>query len=331
VHGWHVPSSPVPHDEVGLEVVEDAHLTPVRRGELRSLRGPARRWISGAVHDREGRLVPRSQKTVNGGPWAQADPDTVGPSPDARRLPGTWLYGGHWMGHFGHFFTETLTTLWPRDVTVDGCVFHAFSNPREPKREWQLELLRLAGFDLPVRIVREEPLRVERLLLPSRTVVLDGGIHPAATTVWDRMAANATARTGRGHADRVFFSRAAFHTQELGRARPVRRSSEQWDVSVDEAFAAAGFEVVHPEKLPLAEQISLAAGADVIAGNSGSALHLAAFASAGRRVVEVGDARSPRKPLTMQVLINSVRQHEQAHIGYAEPALSPEVLGRLGL
>jgi hypothetical protein len=31
------------------------------------------------------------------------------------------------------------------------------------------------------------------------------------------------------------------------------------------------------------------------------------------------------------VLINSVRRHEQAHIGYAEPALSPEVLGRLGL
>ena len=94
---------------------------------------------------------------------------------------------------------------------------------------------------------------------------------------------------------------------------------------------SAGFDVVHPENLPIAEQIRLASGAAVIGGNSGSALHLSAFAPPGRRVIEVGDSRAPHRPVVMQTIIDSVRQHPQAHIPYTEPTIPESALAGLGL
>ena len=97
---WQVPTPPVtpPEGPATLELVDDAYLTPVARGEIPALSRP-RRWMSGAVYDRTGMLKPASQKVVNGGPWVQVDRDHVAPRPGARRLTGTWIYGGHWMQH----------------------------------------------------------------------------------------------------------------------------------------------------------------------------------------------------------------------------------------
>ena len=72
----------------------------------------------------------------------------------------------------------------------------------------------------------------------------------------------------------------------------------------------AGFAVVNPEQMDLDEQLALVADAAVIAGSSGSALHLSAFAPASTRVLEVGDLRSPERPMPMQLVIDAVRGHE---------------------
>ncbi|WP_170286057.1 glycosyltransferase family 61 protein [Nocardioides rubriscoriae] len=339
--GWALPT--FPHDPVEgppeLTEVPGAILTRVRRGDLRTIVEPTR-WIRGAVHDAEGRLVVSSQKIggLVGAQVAQADPARVPPRQQAgaRRLEGTWLYGGHWTQHFGHFFAETLTTLWPEGpqvAGVSGIVFHNFMSRLRGVSDWQTELLDLAGWGgVPFEVIEDENLVAERLLVPGRGIVVNGWAWEQARTVWRRMAAAAGGRLDLDpDGDRVFVTRTAFNRARRAEGRPTR-TDEAHDLALDSAFAGAGFRVVAPESLGVAEQLRLAAGASVLAGCAGSALHLSAFAPAGARVVELGDSRSPDVQVPTQRVIDRVCEHPSAFVPYDVPtAALPGVLADLGL
>lgn len=314
--------------------VAPAYLTPVRRGSLRVLERP-NRWMRGAVHDGDGRLVRESQKIggLGGGQIAQADPDRTPVRADARRLPGTWLYGGHFMRHFGHFITETLSTLWPIELLeqhdVRGLVFHAyFADTPEDVADWQQQLLDLAGYaGLPVHVVHRLPLATDRLLVPTRAVTLNGWAHPEAVTVWQRAASAAGRADG---PDRVFLSRSEFNRRGGSGRQPLRTDAE-WDEALDAAFADAGFAIVHPEQLPVVEQVRLAAGAEILAGASGSALHLSIFGPSDQRVIELGDRRSPDEPVPMQLALDAACGHERSFLAHGSAEDVPPALAALGL
>ncbi len=330
--GWAVPAFPhEPQDEQRLLTVDEAFLTRMTKGPLRTAQ-PPNRWIRGAVHDAAGELVAESQKVggLGGNQLAQADPARVRPKPDARRLDGTWMYGGHWIGHFGHFFTETVTTLWPEREDVAGVVFHAYFGGDVGIKPWQAELMQLTGYgDLPIEVVDREPLRVERLRVPSRSVVVNGWAHPGATVVWDRIVAAAGGPLPDGPA-RAFFSRTSFNAGLRAGGKPTRSTAER-DQALDEVFAAAGYAVVTPEALPVLDQIRLAAGAQVLAGCAGTALHLSAFAPPGTRVLEIGDTRSPDVQVPQQQVIDHLREHPTAFLpAKLEPAEIAAALGGLG-
>jgi capsular polysaccharide biosynthesis protein len=328
-HDWSVPAFPEePRGEVTLQTVDSAYLTPVQRGPLRVLYRPVT-WMRGAVHDAKGRLVVESQKIggLGGAQIAQADPGRVRPSPEAPRLEGTWLYGGHWMRHFGHFITETVTTLWPNELAVDGLVFHSYFSDEPTVKSYQQDLIDLTGFpDLPIRIVQRRPLSIERLLVPSRSVVLNGWAHPEASDVWDRITGGVGPLAS---TRRVFFSRARFNAASPERRRPAR-TTPAWDSYLDMAFADAGFEVLHPETLGIAEQLRIAGGAQLLAGSAGSALHLAAFGPRGRAVLEIGDPRSPEIPVPMQQVVNCAREHRACYVPFDDAAALESVLAGHG-
>lgn len=327
--GWELPGFPhQPQEELELVEVRDAYLTQVRRGPLRSAE-PPHKWLRGAVHDAEGRLLPVSQKIggLGGNQGVQADPGRVPTSSGAERLRGTWLYGGHWIGHFGHFFTETVTTLWPDDLEVEGVVFHAYFGAFKGVQPWQEQLMSLTGYgDLPVRVVEREPVWVDRLHVPGRSVVVNGWAYPAAARVWARMLAAA----GGGDPaapERVYLSRTAFNAEQRAGGRPERaRTSPERDLELDRVFAEAGFEVVAPERLAVLDQLRLAGGATVLAGCAGTALHLSAFAPAGTRVLEVGDARSPEVQVPQQRVIDQVCRHPSRFVPHRTTGAD---LGRL--
>lgn len=317
--------------------VDDALLTGFHRGPARSVAGP-RRWMTGAVHDAEGRLVVASQRLWAGDPAAPVATDpTVVPVPaDAPRLDGTWLYAGHWTNHFGHFLVETLTNLWPHVERrgLRGLVAHrsyrgdvgagARRGGLKAARlsPWQAELLELAGLGgLGVQVVRGRPASVRRLVVPERPVVLKSWVRPEGVDVWRRMAAGIAP----GSAERVFFSRSLFHQANTGDDRRVR-VTPAWDAELDLTFDRAGFRVVHPETLALREQIALVKGARVIAGSQGSALHLTAFAEPGTSVLEIGDTRSPTHPSPAQRMIDAACGHRSAFVPHGD---SEQLLGRI--
>ena len=76
----------------------------------------------------------------------------------------------------------------------------------------------------------------------------------------------------------------------------ARRGSKRVCVNADQLeaeFVAAGFEVVHPEDHPLAEQVQLVRNARAVAGYAGSAMFTTAFAGAPKHVIVVGPESYP--------------------------------------
>lgn len=291
------------------------------------------------MHDREGNLVPGSQRHWDGDAHAPvaADPDRVRVPRVARRLSGTWMYGGHWSTHFGHFLLETLPNLWPttaRTEALAGIVFHRPVRGKLPPGSahaplerpeltgWQGELLDLAGYGAAdVRVVHGRGVRVQRLIVPPRPVLLKRWAQAPAVDLWRRIS---EAVGHRGQHSRVYLSRSRFHATETGAARA--RVDLDWQAHLDASFASAGFEVVHPETLSIVDQITVVRGADVLAGLAGSAMHLSAFAEPGTHVLVVGDRRSPRRPNDTQTMLDAACGHLTAFVPSDDRATLDSVL-----
>lgn len=109
--------------------------------------------------------------------------------------------------------------------------------------------------------------------LPDLPVMLYHYVHPLAREAFERVG-----RLGRGQVasppERIFLSRAG-----QSRRRLVN------EAEIEALFAQRGFTIIRPEEHPFETQIALVAGARFIAGPSGSAMHLAAFARPDARVL----------------------------------------------
>jgi len=152
----------------------------------------------------------------------------------------------------------------------------------------------MSGWGVPIHIVRHEHVTVERLLLPTRSYRLHRGALPEAIAVWDRIAPVVDGDTD------VFLSRSRLE-------RDARRVTG--DEGLDQAFADAGFVVMHPQDHSIVEQIALVARARSLVGVSGSQLHLSMFARSCRTVIEIGDLQRRDRPLIDQVRLAEARGH----------------------
>ncbi len=153
----------------------------------------------------------------------EALPGVSIPPREAQRLRGRWLYVGNWMRHFGHFLTETLTTLWPAEVEVAGLVGHPFVFG-SASTEWQERLLALAGYGGLPRAVAADTTVVDELILPERTYLPNGYARPQAVETWQRVAQRAGDATQAGGA--VFLSRSSWNRRPA--ALPAGRRPEAW-------------------------------------------------------------------------------------------------------
>ena len=339
---WQVPLSPHPPPAgTSVATVADALVTPMQRGTRPAEPGVTPRWMTGSVHDAEGRLVVEAQRSWQGDMNAPraVDPDRVDVPAQCRRLSGRWIYAGHWTSHFGHFLVEVLTNLWPdpAETNVSGILVHrSFRGPspvyagasgalRTPQlSDWQRDLLDLAGYGgLKVRVVRGRPVRVDELVVPSRPVLLKSWAQEPAVALWRRVAdaANPPEATG----GKVFLSRARHH-EGASSGRDKVRTTPEWERLVEARFLEAGYWRFHPEEVPVGRQIGVVKGADVVAGFAGSALHLTALAAERTKVVELGDERSPVRPTDTQTMIAAARGHELAFVPYQDAEALDDLL-----
>lgn len=203
----------------------------------------------------------------------------------AEPLAGTFFHlDPHLPEHFGHAMTEQLSHLWgwhrARELDPDVRAL-VMGHEGRPLPSWQVELLEAGGVPAEALVVPSAPVRVERLLACSPAYGIGAFVHPEILGTWDLVGSTLAGRAAPSDVRRVFLTRT--HGK---RACRNRDEVEGW-------FADAGFLVVSPETLPLADQVRLVRDAEVVAGFAGSAMFHLALAERPSHVIVVGSENYP--------------------------------------
>lgn len=252
----------------GITVLEDVVYRPLRDAAVDQ-------DLEWGIYDRQGRLA-RAAAYMRG-----PELHLVGQSPavDAA-VPAasadTFIYGGVFFEHFGHFILSTLSRLWPfaepglrARLGSYPILFHAPFEPPEWFAQPHIAEL-LGGLDLPAsRFVRlREPTRIRRLIVPGLSHVEMSHMHPAFVDM-----TRAIGRRLRGGAslDRggpVYLSRTRL---------PVGTQGWCNEEELEAVLRRFGVEIVYPETRSVTDEIRLFSGRPVVAGTVASAFYVAPF------------------------------------------------------
>lgn len=207
-----------------------------------------------------------------------------------RHVDGTLavIYGpGHQT--YGHWLVDFLPRLWVLAQTGHDLAALRYVIPPEltPAAKKLLTMIGITRDQLvPYRYWREV-LTADRLLLPTglRTHNRMSPYFAEATRFWvSRLRGASRIRPNAATPNRIFVSRAKVTAARIldNRAR------------IEAIAAERGFAIVHPQTMNLGAQAALFAGARIIVGEYGSALHGSVFSAPGTVAVGLrGTARHP--------------------------------------
>ncbi|BCW71814.1 glycosyltransferase 61 family protein [Arthrobacter sp. NicSoilB8] len=230
----------------------------------------------------DGAMIPASYGVLDGNNSIATDYLTLTPAglqlkqaPDSRELKGSYYFLGNVHRHFGHNLVEGVSRAWALDLMNDALRSEINFLVFEPDlADHSVALLELAG--VPKERITHASAHdvVEHLIVPDMAMRTHRWITRLQEKVWRTMAANSQPATPYR---KVYLSRSA-HGQ-----RPLTNEAD-----VEAYFQTAGYEIVQPEKLPVHEQVRLAAESVSLAGCVGSQMYLAAFQLPGAHNLVVG-------------------------------------------
>jgi len=227
---------------------------------------PAKRGFvtASGLLTRDGHPVPM------GDLWRKARPLTQPPRmPEAApgALAGHWVWGGVLAGHFGHFLVESTGRLWGATQVpeAEGIIFI----PKGPKltqlSRWQTEFFELAGVSARV-ILATKPLRVDRLSVPGQGFGLGDIVRGTYATrdFFSRFGAGIAAEGGA----KLYISRSKLSD---------RKGLLIGEHALEERLAAEGYDIFHPQKHSMTEQVARYKAATQVIAAEGSAVHFFAM------------------------------------------------------
>lgn len=212
------------------------------------------------------------------------------PEKELRTVPETAVFGGVVDGHFGHFISEGLSRLWwvvQHPDEYDRLVFAITT----AVPDWMNEMYRLLGIPAEKVEYVEAPTRYKRLIVPDETMYLWSGYRGELNLVYDTI----RERLPKSPYEKVYFTRTQFEKHDC--------LNENY---FENYFRNQGYHVAAPERLPIAEQFALAAGAKEIACCCGTLSHFALFSAPGTRLVILN--RTTDHFLVPQIVINRLRR-----------------------
>lgn len=193
------------------------------------------------------------------------------PTARPESLPGRWLFGGIFYGHFGHLLCESTARLWALDHAdgIDGILFHPklrFTHEHRMIRD-HLALFHAMGLSGVKIRAPQSPVRVDEMVIPEQGFGIGdmaAGRPEYRAFMRDRLSRAALPDGGQD----LYISRARL---------PSKRGSVLLETRIEALMQAAGYGILHPEEHPLTAQLSRYRAARRIVALDGSALHLAAM------------------------------------------------------
>lgn len=228
------------------------------------------------VLDRNGNFVEQSASWNNSTSRLNGTP-VLADNAEIVPLDGTYIFGGIFYGHFGHFIVETLARIWALDsvdVPVDGMIFTPkVPNITQHHVERHGDLLTAFGVNVPI-LIAHDITRVSDLYVPRQGFgmydLIDGS--PEFRNFINRHAGRSIPAEG---SERLYVSRSRL---------PPHRGSILGEYKIEEYLAAEGYEIFHPQKASQNEQIARYRAARFIIGTDCSPLHLLGYVGdAGQR------------------------------------------------
>ena len=187
-----------------------------------------------------------------------------------------YIYGGRYVAHFGHFLLETLSRLW---FIEDGLrpdqrlVMHGDGTPDDWfALPYVRDIFGALGVT-PDRILHSDvPLKLDRLVVPGAAFQAQGLAHTVFASFCLKLGERLL---GGGEWPSLDEQRPIYFSKTK-----LTQGVAHWinEIEIEQALSASGVSIVHPQFLPLAEQIRLHAGKSIISGVVGSGHHVSLFA-----------------------------------------------------
>jgi capsular polysaccharide biosynthesis protein len=184
------------------------------------------------------------------------------PTPPARQTASAQIeedrvYGGILIEHYGHFLFESLSRYWFLKKNPGlRPVWHIYPENAE-LTNWQKEIFSLLGVQVDPSDIIREPTKFKRLIVPQQGSELWTSIHPEQVEAMG-----------------FFPFRKPLAGRKLWLSRSLLGKGDvQREDILEDFLARAGWQIMHPEKIPVSAQLAQMADAEVIAGFDGSAFH----------------------------------------------------------
>lgn len=235
--------------------------------------------ISASVFDADRNIVPKAICWLTHKQSATKDR----PHPRQNRivdLPGTWLFGGRFYPHFGHFLMETLSRLWALDHLgrpIDGVLFFpAFRDFEAPSSHLFSELSTILDISVPYKIV-DEFYKVDHLIVPPQGSGI-GQLMLSSPDMRNFIAKHLRRDLPALPPHKLYISRSGSFGK-IGRGFVGEKHLET-------LLQNEGYEIFHPQDHSWAVQLQHYLSATHILGPDGSPFHLVNFT--GRKDLKLG-------------------------------------------
>ena len=252
-----------PHEQIlNVEQFSDIHLVPLLEED-----GPDRQR-GGCLKNRQA-LDCASQLRGRKTQYITTEKESTW-SLDERqeptRLSGTWMFGGFWLHHFGHFVSETAPRLWPllQEIPpkIEGVVFigGASDSPESPQQNREVIDILSGEVSYPIKICNT-PWIVEKLLVPSQASTL-GPLSEPSNYYLELLKRHQLNKPCKEHKN-IYVSRSKIKSTS-------RLIGERF---IESILKEAGYFICHPQEYPIKEQLNMYASAESLIFCEGSAIH----------------------------------------------------------
>lgn len=175
---------------------------------------------------------------------------------------------------FGHVLVEALPMLWGYGYVPKGTKV-ATSIIMTPN---YVKMFKALGVDVDSVITINRPVIPKSAYFPGLPLIRRTSIHPLSWLIFDKLG-ELKKESKITPPKRIYISRSKISERELVN-----------EVEVERVFEELGFTIIHPQSHPIEDQIAMFAGAEMIAGTGGSAMHNMIFSAENVKILILASA-----------------------------------------